>query len=170
MIFLFATTGPKVIFDFDKTSKVEHWRIVNDVVMGGRSKSTLQLSADGFGVFEGHVSLENNGGFSSLRHEFPRINVGQYTTVHIKIKGDGKDYQFRIKDSTGTSHSYIAPFSTTGDWQEIAISLADMYPQYRGRRLDLPNFSEDHIEEITFLIGNKKEEDFKLLIDSIILK
>jgi hypothetical protein len=35
--------------------------------------------------------------------------------------------------------------------------------------LDLPNFSEDHIEEIVFLIGNKKAESFKLLIDNIAL-
>ena len=170
MILLFASINPKVIFDFDKTSSLQNWRTVNDVVMGGKSSSTFRLNANGFGAFEGNISLENNGGFSSLRYEFPKIQVKQYTTVHIKLKGDSKDYQFRIKDRSETSYSYIAPFSTTGDWQEIEISLADMHPQYRGRKLDRPNFSEDYIEELTFLIGNKKEEKFKLLIDYIILK
>ncbi|KKN12582.1 hypothetical protein LCGC14_1015030 [marine sediment metagenome] len=170
MIVLFASLTPKVIFDFDKTANIENWRTVDDVVMGGESSSTFRLDATGLGVFEGSISLENNGGFSSLRYDFQKINVNHYTKIHIKIKGDGKDFQFRIKDNTETSHSYIKPFSTTGDWQEIEIFLADMYPQYRGRRLDMPNFSEDYIEEITFLIGNKKEENFKLLIDSIVLK
>lgn len=170
MIFLFALTSPKVIFDFNKTANLQNWRIVNDVVMGGRSASTISLNTDGFGVFEGHISLENNGGFSSLRHEFPKIGVKEYKTVRIKLKGDGKDYQFRIKANSETSYSYIAPFSTSGDWQEIEIDLSDMYAQYRGRRLDQPNFYENQIEEITFLIGNKREENFKLLIDTIILK
>ena len=170
MISLFASTNPKVIFDFDKSANLQHWRTVNDVVMGGRSSSTFRLSPEGFGVFEGSISLENNGGFASLRHSFPIVKVKPYTAVHIKLRGDGKDYQFRIKDSTQTSHSYIAPFSTNGDWQLIEIPLADMYPQYRGRKLDLPDFSEECIEEIAFLIGNKKEESFTLLIDYIVLK
>ncbi|MGB6152885.1 MAG: CIA30 family protein [Pricia sp.] len=170
MILLFASISPKVIFDFDKTSDIQNWRTVNDVVMGGESSSTFRLNDDGFGVFEGEISLENNGGFSSLRYGFPKIQVKHHTTVHIKLKGDGKHYQFRIKERSETSYSYIAPFSTTGEWQEIEISLADVYPQYRGRKLDKPNFSEDSIAEITFLIGNKKEEKFKLLIDTIVLK
>ena len=31
--------------------------------MGGRSSSTFKLDKDGLGVFEGNISLENNGGF-----------------------------------------------------------------------------------------------------------
>lgn len=170
MILLFALIHPKVIFDFNRTAELQNWRIVNDVVMGGRSSSTISLNTDGFGVFEGHISLENNGGFASLRHEFPKIDVKAYTKIRIKIKGDGKAYQFRVKANSGTSYSYIAPFPTSGEWQDIEINLSDMYPQYRGRRLDQPNFYEDTIEEITFLIGNKKDENFKLLIDTIVLE
>jgi hypothetical protein len=45
-----------------------------------------------------------------------------------------------------------------------------MYPSFRGRKLDAPNFSHDNIEEIVFLIGNKKNERFELIIDKIALK
>jgi hypothetical protein len=45
-----------------------------------------------------------------------------------------------------------------------------MYPSYRGRKLDLPNYPGKTMEEITFLIANKQEEHFKLEIDSISLK
>src|SRR5690606_21985290 len=127
-------------------------------------------NADGFGVFEGVVSLDNNGGFSSVRYRFPKIAVKGYTKMSIKLKGDGKNYQFRIKANSGDYHSYIAPFSTSGEWQEIEISLKDLYPSFRGRTLDQPNFSNQSFEEITFLIGNKKNENFKLLIDKIELK
>ena len=52
----------------------------------------------------------------------------------------------------------------------MEISLSNMYPSFRGRKLALPNFSSKNIEEITFLIGNKKEESFQLEIDKIYLK
>ena len=159
-----------VIFDFNKKSNVEDWVIVDDGVMGGRSKGNFKLSKDGFGVFEGKISLENNGGFSSLRYKFPKIETKEYSKVVLKLKGDGKQYQFRVKTNSGDYYSYITTFSTSGKWQEIEIPLKDMYPGYRGRKLDQPNFSGDYIEEIMFLIGNKKEENFKLLLDNLELK
>ncbi|MFT6442034.1 MAG: hypothetical protein ACJASM_001574 [Salibacteraceae bacterium] len=159
-----------VIFDFNKKSNIEDWVIVVDGVMGGRSKGTFKLSKDGFGVFEGKISLENNGGFSSLRYKFPKIETKEYSKVVLKLKGDGKQYQFRVKTNSGDYYSYITTFSTSGEWQEIEIPLKDMYPGYRGRKLDQPNFSSDYIEEIMFLIGNKKEENFKLLLDNLELK
>jgi hypothetical protein len=91
-------------------------------------------------------------------------------TKRIYNKGDNKKYQFRIKSNSRDYYSYISPFSTNGDWQEIQIPLKDMYPSFRGRNLEKPNFSEDYIEEITFLIGNKNEEKFELLIDKIELE
>ncbi len=167
MLILFSSMASKVIFDFNKKSDIKDWIIVDDVVMGGRSSGTFNLNANGYGVFEGSISLENNGGFSSVRYRFKRIQLKEYTKVILKLRGDGKNYQFRIKSNSGDYYSYIKSFATSGEWQEIEISLRDMFPSFRGRRLDQPNFSEDHIEEITFLIGNKKKEKFKLLLDKI---
>lgn len=170
MILLFSSISPKVIFDFNKNSDVQDWIVVDDAVMGGESSSTFKLNDDGFGIFEGSISLDNNGGFSSVRYRFQKTMIKECTSIVIKLRGDGKNYQFRIKSNSGDYYSYIAPFSTSGEWQEIEIPLKDMYPSFRGRRLDQPNFSKDYIEEITFLIGNKKKEKFKLLIDKIELK
>lgn len=170
MMTLISSRPPLVIFDFNKKSEIQDWLIVDDVVMGGESSGTFHLNTDGFGVFEGSISLENNGGFSSVQYEFPKKQINDYSKVIIKLRGDGKNYQFRIKSNSENSYSYIAPFMTSGDWEEIEIPLKDMYPSYRGRRLDLPNFSDDYIEEVTFLIGNKEKEQFKLLIDKIELK
>jgi hypothetical protein len=158
------------IFDFNKESDIQNWIIVDDGVMGGRSSGTFKLNADGHGVFEGNISLANNGGFSSVRYRFEKTLVKEYTKIIIKLRGDGKEYQFRIRANSGDYYTYVAPFITSGEWEEIEIPLKDMYPSFRGRTLDLPNFSSDYIEEITFLIGNKKQEKFKLLIDKIELK
>jgi hypothetical protein len=149
---------------------IENWVIVDDIVMGGRSSGSFKLNAEGQGVFEGAISLQNNGGFSSVRYRFEKIQIKNFTQIILKIKGDGKNYQFRIKSNSEDKHSYIFPFSTTGEWQEIEILLKDMYPSFRGRKLDQPNFSNNYMEEITFLIGNKKQEEFMLLINKIELK
>lgn len=159
-----------LIFDFDKNADIQNWRIVDDVVMGGRSSGSFTLSPEGHGLFEGRVSLENNGGFSSVRYGFEKMNVNANSKIVITLKGDGKPYQLRVKEDAGTRHSYVTSFATSGEWQEIAIPLADMYPVFRGRKLDLPNFAHRQIEEIVFLIGNKENENFKLLLDKVELK
>lgn len=116
------------------------------------------------------MSLKNNGGFASLRYRFEKIDINYKKNIVIKLCGDGKAYQFRIKANANDSYSYIYKFVTTGDWQEIVIPLKDMYPSFRGRKLEKPNFSNPYIKEIAFLIGNKNEEAFELLIDKIVLK
>jgi len=170
MIILFSSMASHVIFDFKKNSDIENWIIIDDVVMGGKSSGIFKLNSEGHGVFEGAISLKNNGGFSSVRYKFEKSLIKEYTKVILKIKGDGKKYQFRIKSNSQDYYSYIYPFPTTGEWEEVQILLKDMYPSFRGRKLDQPNFSKDYIEEIAFLIGNKNQEKFKLLIDKIELK
>jgi len=170
LIITFFLMKPLVLFDFNTKSDISNWKIVNDVVMGGRSKGNFQLNADGHGVFSGKVSLENNGGFSSLRYRFDTKKVTGYTKAILKLKGDGKKYQFRTKSNVYDRHSYISIIDTTGKWQIIEISLATMYPAFRGTKLDIPNYPTDTLGEIAFLIGNKKAESFQLEIDSIILE
>ena len=160
----------QIIFNFNKSSDIKNWIVIDDVVMGGKSSGSFKLNSDGYGVFLGDISLENNGGFSSVRYRFEKILINKSTKISVRIKGDGKKYQFRIKSNSADYYSYISSFSTTGEWQEIEIPLKDMYPSFRGRKLDQPNFSNDAIEEITFLIGNKNKEKFQLLIDKIELK
>ena len=167
---LFSSLSSFIIFDFNKNSSISNWVVVDDVVMGGRSTGNFKLNKDGNGVFYGNVSLENNGGFSSLRHGFNKLNLEKFKTLVLKIKGDGKNYQFRIKHKSSDYASYITSFSSSGEWQEIEIPINSMYPSFRGRKLDEPNFSHETIEEITFLIANKKNEDFILLIDKIELR
>lgn len=170
LVVLLSPIQSKEIFDFNTKSNLQYWRIVDDVVMGGRSSGTFSINDDGHGVFRGAISLDNNGGFSSVRYRLNKTSTKEYSKVVIRLRGDGKKYQFRIKSNYRDYYSYIATFYTSGEWQEIKIPLNEMYPSFRGRRLNMSNFSDDNIEEITFLFGNKKREEFKLLIDKIVLR
>ena len=115
----------KMIFDFNINSDIQNWNVVDDTVMGGRSSSQFSLNSEGFGVFKGVVSLENNGGFSSVRHRLKKTEVKKYTKIKLRLKGDGKNYQFRVKNNSRDYHSYISTFSTTNDWQNIEIALKE---------------------------------------------
>lgn len=162
--------NPFTIFKFSSNVTINNWRVVDDVVMGGVSSGNFSINKEGYGDYNGKVSLENNGGFSSLRYDFSLIKVENYTKVVLKIKGDGKDYQFRIKDKQSNYHSYIYTFSTNKDWQIIEIPFVEMYPAFRGKKLNIGNFNSETIEQIAFLIANKKNEQFQLLIKGIYLK
>ncbi|WP_336070532.1 CIA30 family protein [Mesoflavibacter sp. CH_XMU1404-2] len=168
LIFLFMT--PLTIIDFNNNSNISNWQVVDDVVMGGKSNGNFQLNKDGYAVFSGDVSLENNGGFSSVQYTFDALNITNYKTVCIKLKGDGNNYQFRLKRDQNDYYSYKKEFKTNGDWQTIKLQLASLQPTYRGRSLDIPNFNSNSIEQLTFLIANKKPQSFKLVLDKIWLE
>ena len=155
------------IFKFTKKSNIKNWRIVNDGVMGGLSSSTFSLNKEGRGVFKGTVSTENYGGFASVRYYTKKIKLDGQGFISIKVKGDGKNYQFRIKHKQSDYYSYINTFSTSGQWEEIKLKLDDFYPGSRGRKLDIPNFDKNSIEQISILIANKKNERFELELESI---
>jgi len=158
------------IFNFSKKCPLEQWHIVNDEVMGGISMGLIQTNLEGNGVFSGHVSLENNGGFSLLRHDFERIDVTNYSSFEIRLKGDGKKYQFRCKSSDHQRHSYTYSFNSGKDWKTVTIPFGKMEPVFRGDSLELPNYHGDFLSQIALLIGNNIEEDFSLEIDYIKLK
>ncbi len=160
----------RVIVDFSQTDQTSNWSIVNDGVMGGRSKGDFVYDDSGYAVFSGTISLENNGGFSSVRYIFPQQSVGNHSMIRLKVRGDGKKYQVRVRTNKNDRHAYIAHFKTDGNWQSIDIPMADMYPSFRGMRLKMGYYPVEKMEEIAFLIGNKKAETFRLEIESIMLK
>ncbi len=158
------------LFDFNHGSDLSNWTVVDDVVMGGRSEGSFALSEEGHVVFQGIVSLENNGGFSSVRYRFEQKNIEGFRTMVIRLKGDGKRFQFRVKSDKYDRHSYIYHFQTTGDWETVEIPLFDMKPRFRGMKLSTANYPAKFLGEVAFLIGNNKAESFRIEIDKITLE
>ena len=171
-IFIMSNTivDKLVLYDFSKDSSLKNWRIINDDVMGGISKSTFGLNSEGHGEFKGKVSTANYGGFASVRYRFSEKTIKQKSTVVLRVKGDSKNYQFRLKANSNSYISYISTFSTSKKWQTVKIKLSDLYPSFRGRKLNKPNYKASTLEEVSILIANKKDESFKLLIDKIYLE
>jgi NADH dehydrogenase [ubiquinone] 1 alpha subcomplex assembly factor 1 len=167
LLSLFTKSTMKTIYTFSTQTNIREWLIVNDGVMGGISKSSLVLTNAGHGRFAGHVSMANNGGFASIQLNTTIKLVEEKKFIVLRIKGDGKRYEFRLKGDISQSQSYVQQFATSGEWENIKLEISKFYPQYRGRKLNIPNFNFKNIEELSFLIANKQEEDFELLIDWI---
>lgn len=167
IILIMLQTPPTYIIDFKPGMELTNWSVVDDVVMGGISDGSFYLNDDGQGVFSGQVSLENNGGFSSVRYKSKKQTLVSANKFVIRLKGDGKTFQFRVKPSKINWYAFVYNFETTGEWQTIEIPMKKMYPSFRGQKLNFPNYSGKQIAELGFLIANNKNENFTLEIDYI---
>tara|TARA_B100001027_G_scaffold146067_1_gene102038 strand:+ start:1785 stop:2411 length:627 start_codon:yes stop_codon:yes gene_type:complete len=168
--FFVSMVEARIIYDFSKMENLDGWYVVDDGVMGGRSKGKLKVENGDTGVFSGKISLENYGGFSSIRYYTGELNVKQNKYVTVILSGDNKYYQLRIRSSRNDRHVYTKKFFAKDGWQEIRVPLDSMEPYFRGQRLRMSNFDKRYISEIGFLIGNKVRENFELKIRSIILE
>lgn len=160
----------RLVTDFTNLA-AQKWMITNDGVMGGKSSSQFQINKDGNGVFIGTVSLENNGGFASVRNHEP-INLTGFNSVYLRVRGDGNRYSFRLQTGvSGQVHpwSYEQRFDTPDDeWTEIDLPFGQFYPTYRGRTPeDAPPLDPANIMRYGFLISDKQEGDFRLEIEKI---
>lgn len=165
-----ARADERVIFDFQANRSAQGWQLEDDVVMGGRSRGAFGIHPAGRGVFSGVVSLENNGGFSSVQYFFEPIDIRGYTTAVIRLKGDGRKYRFLAEAEKKARHYYVYEFPTSGDWETVSIPLREMVPERRGDRIDIPNFPAETMAQVRFLISNGKAESFRLEVERIALK
>jgi len=147
--------------------QIEAWRSINDCVMGGRSEGGMVQTAEGL-KFEGNLSLENNGGFSSVRRDVEQ-DVSGTNRVGLEIRGDGRDYQFRIRQDTRFDGiAWRASFPSKDAWARIEISLLDFVPVFRGRVVDKAGpVVTSRIQQIGFLLADKHAGPFELEIRHI---
>ena len=164
-------TNEKCITNFINQT-AEKWEIVNDGVMGGCSESRFEINEQGNGVFRGNISLENNGGFASVRHR-EALSFEAYSQLHLKLKCDGKRYCFRLR--TADEHGKINRFSydyrfdtKPNCWQDVYLPLSDFRPFFRGRALQhVSPLDQSAIRQYGFLISDRQEGPFRLEISGI---
>ncbi len=143
------------------------WRSINDGVMGGLSAGGMSQSGEGL-KFSGEISLENNGGFSSVRRSIDQ-DVSGATGVRIEVRGDGRQYKFRIRQDDGFDGiSWSAVFTSSQEWQQIDMPLHQFLPVFRGRLVPQAGpVIPSQIQQIGFLLADKTAGPFELEIRSI---
>ena len=159
----------KLLFDFQSGMPSEAWQTVNDDVMGGVSSSRFQVLTNS-AVFSGVVSLENDGGFASVRSAPERHNLEGFDAFILRVRGDGRRYKFTVRTETGfDSPLYQCAFTTKkGEWEEHRLLFKDFVPTFRGRVLTaVPPLDPAVIRSVGLLIADRQAGAFRLEIASI---
>lgn len=155
----------KVLFDFSNANKAGRWIIVNDGVMGGLSQSEITLSSQGTAVFQGTLSLENYGGFASVRTVPYRLGLQSFDGISLRVRGDGRRYKLRLRtDQYMDGPAYEAEFDTVADtWITVNIPFQDTVPTFRGRQLmSMPQLNGNKIVQIGVMLADKNSGPFRL--------
>ena len=158
-----ATAPEKVLFDFSNPN-TPAWQIVNDDVMGGVSTSRFSVT-NGVAVFRGEVSLENSGGFASVRSPAARHDLAGFDAFVVRARGDGRTYKFTVRTESGfDAPIYQCAFTTkSGVWEEHRLAFKDFVPTFRGRMLSgQPPLDPAKVASVGFLISDKQAGPFHL--------
>lgn len=159
-----ASASEKVLFDFTTSTNAPGWQVVNDDVMGGVSTSRFGAT-NGVAVFAGEVSLENNGGFASVRSLPQSHDLTGCDAFVLRVRGDGRRYRFTARTDRGfDTPVYQSAFATRpGEWQEHRLPMKDFVPTFRGRVLtDVPALDPLRVAVVGFLVSDKQEGPFQL--------
>ena len=158
MVALTSNTFASIkLLDNTANSSSLNWDIVNDTVMGGRSSSRWISNSPLNSSFEGFLSLQNNGGFASIRHDLKNIDLTRTEGIYLKVKGDGRKYKFRIRSQASARANYSYEFQTVkGKDQTFYLPYKDFKAAWRGRSLrNLPILAGKDVREIGFFLGDK---------------
>jgi monofunctional biosynthetic peptidoglycan transglycosylase len=162
-----AMAEEKTLYDFTDPQAAVGWVAIHDVVMGGVSSGGIESTEAGSMLFEGIVSLENNGGFASIRSRPKSWDLGAYDGIVVRLRGDGKSYKLNLKtDSTFDSILYRVSFETTeGEWQTLRFPFSEFWASFRGRLVpEAPELDPARIVSVGLLISDKQEGPFRLEI------
>ncbi|MHC4712922.1 MAG: CIA30 family protein [Planctomycetota bacterium] len=158
---------PKALVDFKTPDEIKLWYVLNDVVMGGVSTSKISAGEGGTAVFEGNVSLENNGGFASLRRRPVKMALEGAQGLTVRVKGDGKRYKLRLRTNDALDGvAYQATFETKPDkWIEITKRFQEFKAVYRGNPVaSAPVLGAAGIRQLGILISDAQVGPFRLEI------
>ncbi len=159
------------MIDFTQANEHKNWTATNDNVMGGISTGGL-IYDGGMSQFKGELSLENNGGFSSINRSVESLS-SEMGSVELTFVGDGRTYQLRFttwKDGYRTNYKHN--FETIkGEQLKKLFQLKNFQAVFRGRLLSgAPELKAQDIKQIGFLIADKQPLPFELNLIQIQFK
>lgn len=158
-----------MIASFGNDEALKSWTSVNDDVMGGVSKGGFSRSEQGTLLFTGELSLENNGGFASIRMKQGELGLDGTSGIVVKARGDGRTYWVDLRSTDQMAASSYRAFlpTTAGEWKETTIPNQDFKLQAFGREIPIKSVNPATLASVGFTIADKKEGAFSLEIESV---
>lgn len=152
--------------------EADQWIVVDDGVMGGRSRGHLIEADDGL-AFHGTLNTRG-GGFTSIRSRRLLHSLTDRAALVVRVKGDGRRYALDLRRTprvSGREPTWKAPLPTRdGRWIEVVVPFADFVPTWRGRRVRVAAgarpFWHD-VGSIGITIADGADGPFRLLLGGI---
>jgi NADH dehydrogenase [ubiquinone] 1 alpha subcomplex assembly factor 1 len=165
---LMAADEDRVLFDFGDPEAAQKWQTVNDGVMGGVSDGQFKISNQTMEFF-GTLSLENNGGFTSVRSRPTKLGLEKGDTLLARVRGDGREYTLNLYvPRPRTAFSYRWTFKTQkNEWIEIRAPLDNFVATSFGRAVPNEPLNPAEVNAIGFLLSDKQAGPFKLAVEWI---
>jgi NADH dehydrogenase [ubiquinone] 1 alpha subcomplex assembly factor 1 len=164
--------GQSSIIDFGNSAeKNQEWVLLSDNIMGGITKSKIEYT-DNSVLLSGNISLDNYGGFSSIKTQYKSFDLSQFNAIKIKFKSTNQKFVFTLEDDQDwTQPNYINEFSSKKDetWEEATIYFKDFKEIIIGQPTgNIMKFrSLKNIVRLGIMTKEKKEGPFSLEVDYI---
>jgi len=124
------------------------WQALNDTIMGGRSRGTVQATSEGL-VMEAFVEPEG-GGFVSCRSPVfdPPLDLSSYGALELQLDGDGRRFKLALACRDGMAGltelipgglRWVSEFSTRSQGtSSVVIPLSRLTPSVRATPVGMP--------------------------------
>ena len=156
--------------DFGYETDGRDWVLINDDVMGGLSQATAHIAGNRI-IFQGEISLANNGGFASLRSTWTERDLSEFSKVNIRYKSGERAFGFVLENNRlyyRPNYKYMLP-PTSGEWQTLSMNLSEFKSYTMGRENGY-TLSDETLRSILrygVILYDKQSGPFQLEIDYI---
>jgi monofunctional biosynthetic peptidoglycan transglycosylase len=165
-----AEDKPQTLFDFTGADAAKEWQSVNDGVMGGVSEGKFKITEKKTMEFFGTLSLENNGGFASVRTRAKKLGLEKGDTIVARVRGDGREYSLNLYlNKPLIAFSYRATVQTKKDeWIEVKVPLEKFEATSFGRPVkNAGAVKPEEVNSLGFMLSDKKAGPFKMEVEWI---
>jgi hypothetical protein len=139
--------------------------------MGGVSEATMDYGNTAV-VIKGFVSLQNRGGFVSIKSGWGKLNLSSFKVVKITFRSTRQQYAFTLENSRkwyepAYKHSFGAVKINT--WETVYLKLDDFTEESIGTPTGnkVSGTILENVIRIGISTNEKREGPFQLEIDSI---
>ena len=166
---LSLTITSQTVYDFGEKDN-SRWRTTHDSVMGGKSIGTVSRTENNSLLFQGNLSLKNNGGFASFRSANRALDLPKSDGIEIKVLGDGRTYicSFEREGVNMFGGGYWQEFETRdGAWTVIRLPWDQFEPHSFGKKMKgQPALTAETAQSIGVYLYDMQAGPFRVEFDS----
>lgn len=155
----------------NSTNQCRDWVMISDNIMGGVTRSKLEYTNNSL-LLSGSISLDNFGGFSSIKTQFGKYDLSEYKGVKIRFKSTGQQFAFTLENSQNwTRPNFKGDFAAKKEntWEVVILYFKNFKEYQIGEPTGNPlnPASLKNMVRLGIITTAKKEGPFSLEVDYV---